>query len=321
MLVRSLSSSQSVFGRFASGRIAAALACAGFCAGLALSAHADVKAALPPGVGAFKQTTQKTFSPGTLEDHIDGQAESVKRYDFKQCDYAEYAPGGKGTQLITVDIYEMGSPLDSYGYYSYQLAPSASRVKFVKVAGLEAYQTPDSINFWKGPNYVVVTITAANSPANFQAALPGFAQAIAAKLPGAQTPPPVLGLLPPGRIPHSERFQRSDIFAQTFLKNGVVAAYPPAGPKAELFIAQYPSTDAARQAYGQYQAYLSRPLMLAAGAKPTAPAGMGDSAVSVKTKFGQVVTAVRGKTVAGVRNAVNEPGAESLVKAALARAK
>ena len=285
-------------------------------------AQADGKSALPPGVGEFKMTKPvQTFSPGTLENHIDGQAESVKKYDFKQCDYAEYAPGGKGSQLITVDIYTMGSPLDSYGYYSYQLYPSASRVKIIKVGSVGGYQTSDSVNFWKGPYYVVVTITAANSPPAYQAEAPKIAAAIAAKLPGAQPQPPMLSLLPPGRTPHSEHYQRADLFSQAFLKNGVVANYPTAGTQAELFVAQYPSADAAKQAYGQYQAYLTKPATAAAGAKAEMPKGLGDSAVAVKTKFGgQVVAAIKGKTIAAVRKAKDPVSAQSLVKAALAKA-
>ena len=156
---------------FAPARVTAVMALAGLgvlCA--SKPAQADAKAALPASVDTFKMTKPvQTFSPGTLEKHIDGQAESVMRYDFKQCDYAEYAPGGAGNQLITVDIYEMGSPLDSYGYYSYQLAPSAKKVKFIKFGAVEGYQTRDGINFWKGQYYVNVTITAANAPSE----LPG----------------------------------------------------------------------------------------------------------------------------------------------------
>lgn len=287
------------------------------------SAHADAKGALPASVDTFKMTKPvQVFTPGTLESHIDGQAESVKKYDFKQCDYAEYAPGGTGNQLITVDIYEMGSPLDSYGYYSYQLYPSAKNVKFVKIGGIEGYQTKDGINFWKGAYYVNVTITAANSPANYQAELPKIAAALIAKLSGGQPAAPMLALLPPGRTLHSEHFQRMDIFSQVFLKNGVIANYPSAGPKTELFVAQYPSVDAAKQAYTLYAAYLNKPSTAAMGAKPTAPTGLGDTAVAVRTKFGgQVVATIKGKYLVGVRNAVDPAGAQALVKAAIAKSK
>jgi len=132
----------------------------------------------------------------------------------------------------------------------------------------------------------------------------------------------MLALLPPGRVPHSEHYQRADIFSQSFLKSGVVAAYPTAGPQAELFVSEYPSADAAKQAYTLYAAYLSKPATAAMGAKAESPKGLGDSAISVKTKFGgQVVTAVKGKYLVGVRKATTPAAAETLVKAAVAKAK
>ena len=290
-------------------------------------ALADGKSALPPSVDTFKMTKPvQTFSPRTLEDHIDGQAESVKKYDFKQCDYAEYAPGGKGTQLLTVDVYTMGSPVDSYGYYSFQLGPSASTVKFLKFGNVEGYQTGDSVNFWKGPYYVVVTNTTASAPPAFAATMPKIAAAVAAKLTGAQTVPSaiqtLLNTLPPGRVPHSEMFQRTDIYAQTFLKNGVVARYPAAGPQAEAFIAQFPSADAAKQAYTQYQAFLTQPTRVAIGTKPTLLTGIGSGGVVVRSKVsGFYAAAQSGKYVMGVRKAKDAASAQAVIKAASAKAK
>lgn len=285
------------------------------------SAHADSRAALPASAAGFKMTKPvQVFNPGTLENHIDGQAESVKRYQFRQCDYAEYAPGGRGNQLITVDLYEMGSPLDAFGYYSFQLSPSARSVKYVPI-GAQGYQTRDSLNFWKGSNYVVLTITAANAPASFQAALPKIGQAIAAKLTGTAQKPAMLNLLPAGYTPHSEKYQRSDIAGQQFLVNGVTAAYPAAGAQSELFIASYPSPGGAKQAYQQYAAYLNKPMTLAMGAKPTPLKGVGESGLAVRTRFGgQVVTAVKGRYVIGIRKARDVGAAQRLVAAAAARA-
>src|SRR5579875_2917144 len=59
-------------------------------------AHADVRSAIPQAIAGFRLTRPvQIFTPNTLEDHIDGQAQSVKRYLFRQCYYAIYAPGGK----------------------------------------------------------------------------------------------------------------------------------------------------------------------------------------------------------------------------------
>jgi len=303
--------------------LALAVIIAGYC--LVVSPRpvaADSRAALPAAVPPFKMTKPaQVFSPATLENHIDGQAESVKHYEFKQCDYAEYAPNGQGTQLITVDIYEMGTPLDAYGYYSFQLSPSAKTVKYVKV-GAEGYQTKDGLNFWKGSYYVNITITASNPPPAFAAALPKFGQAIAAKLSGAAQAPAMLQLLPPGYPPHSEKYQRTDVAGQSFLKNAVSASYPTAGPQAELFISAYPTPTEAKQAYTQYQAYLNKPTTAAAGAKAAPIGGLGDSAIGVKTRFsGVVVAAIKGKDVIGIRKARDLTAAQNLVRAAVARAK
>lgn len=287
---------------------------------LSISALADGRGALPAAVAGFKMTKPvQVFNSSTLENHIDGQAESVKRYQFQQCDYAEYAPGGRGNQLITVDLYEMGSPLDAFGYYSFQLSPSARSVKYVPV-GAQGYQTRDSLSFWKGSSYVVVTITAANAPASFQSALPKIGQAIAGKLTGSSQKPAMLNLLPPGYTPHSEKYQRSDIAGQRFLVNGVTAAYPSAGTQSELFIASYPSPGGAKQAYQQYASYLNKPLTVAMGAKPAAIKGVGESAMSVRTRFGgQVVTAVKGRYVIGIRKARDAGAAQKLVSSAASR--
>jgi hypothetical protein len=64
------------------------------------SAGADTRAALPPMVGDYKLARPaQIYTPATLENHIDGEAESVKHYGFKECAYGEYAPKGQGNPL------------------------------------------------------------------------------------------------------------------------------------------------------------------------------------------------------------------------------
>jgi len=284
-----------------------------------IRARADAKSALPPAVGSFKTTKAGvvTYTPATLENHIDGEAEAVKRYNFQQCAYAEYAPGGVGNQLITVDIYQMGSPTDAYGYYTSQRNASAK----VLHIGAEGYQEPTALNFWKGPYYVKIAITASN-PAPFQSGMTNIANAVAAKLTGPTTIPAIANLLPPGYTPRTEQYRRSDIAAQSYIRNGMVARYPSAGPQAELFVAVYPSPAAAKDAFGKYQAYLSKPANLAVGAQPTPVKGLGESAVAAKTKFtGEVVAVLKGKYLIAVRKAKDVASAQTLVKAAITRAK
>jgi hypothetical protein len=293
-----------------------ALSAASLCA--SRSANADAKSALPPAVGDFKLThPPQTYSPATLENHIDGEAESVKHYDFKECAYGEYAPKGQGNQLITVDVYQMGDATNAYGYYSSQMSATAPLVKI----GAQGYQEPTALNFWKGPYYVKVTITASN-PAPFQPQMPKIAQAIAAKLSGATTTPEIMKLLPAGYTPRTEKYLPADIAEQSYIRHGASARYPKAGPQAELFVAVYPSPAAAKDAYNKYSKYLSDPTKMAVGAKAAALKGIGDSAIGVRSKYtGEVVAAVKGKYLAGVRKAKDQAGAQTLVKAALEHAK
>ncbi len=284
-------------------------------------ASADAKAALPAGSGVLKMVhsaaSPMVYNPGTLENHIDGEAQAVKQYGFKSCTYAEYAPNATGTQLLTVDIYEMNTPQDAFGYYSHQRSDSA---KISKI-GAEGYIEPTALNFWKGPYYVKLTITASN-PAAFQPEMPKLAQSIAAKLTGSTEQPAIMKLLPAGYKPLSNQYQRSDIAGQSYINNGVTAKYPAAGQQAELFIAIYPTPAAAKTAYMKYQTYLSAPATAAMGAKPAAVKGIGENAIGVKTKFsGEVLASLSGKYLIAIRKATSQAAAQTIVKAAVAHAK
>ena len=289
--------------------------------GAARHASADAKAALPPASGSLKMvhspTSPQLFNPGTLENHIDGEAQAVKQYGFKSCTYAEYSPTGGGTQLLTVDIYEMNTPQDAFGYYSHQRSPSA---KIVKV-GAEGYAEDTAFNFWKGPYYVKMAITASN-PVPFQPQMPKLAAAIAAKLTGSTEIPAIMKLLPSGYTPLSNQYQRSDIAGQSYINNGVTGKYPSAGRQAELFVAIYPSPAAARAAYAKYHTYLAAPTTAKVGEKSMEIKGLGESAVGVRSKFaGEIVAALSGKYLIGIRQATSPAAAQTLVKAAVARAK
>ncbi len=320
MPVRSVSQPR-LFPRPAARRIALAalLTLLGLSLAGARRADADARSALPPAAGNFKLTKPVvTYTPANLYNHIDGEAEAVLQYHFRQSAYGEYAPNGQGTQLITADVFQMGSPLDAYGYYTNQRNAGA---KFLKI-GAEGYQEPTALNFWKGPYYVRIAITASNSPPSFQQEMPRLAQAIAARLSGPTTTPAIVGLLPPGYTPRTEHYMRANIAAQSYIGNGIVARYPAAGQQADLFIAEFASPAAAQQAFGRYQAYLTKPTTLAVGAKPVAIPGLGQKALGVKTKFtGEVILAVKGKYLIGTNKARDAARAQSLVKAAAARAK
>ena len=84
----------------------------------------------------------------------------------------------------------------------------------------------------------------------------------------------------------------------------------------------FSSASAAKAAFAKYQAYVTSPNNLAVGAKPTMTKGLGESGLSVRTKFtGLIVAGEKGKFISIVRKAKDESKAVSLVKSALAKAR
>jgi hypothetical protein len=93
-----------------------------------------------------------------------------------------------------------------------------------------------------------------------------------------------------------------------------------------MFVAKFPGATAAQDAYSKYTADLAKPSNVAVGGKVTNLSGVGEKAVTVKSKFtGVVIAAVKGSTLIGIRyvsdNPKNQSAAIGLVKAAVARAK
>ncbi len=287
----------------------------------AAAAHADTKGSLPASIGNLKMTKAVSmYTANTLEALLDGEAEALRRYNVKECAHAEYGPNGQGNQLMTADVFQFGTADQAYGYYSSQRSPNS---KFLKLGG-EGYQEATALNFWKGAYYVRLAITATNK-APFQSEMPKLASAIAAKLTGSTAVPEVVKSLPPGYTPHTEQYRLADIAAQSYLRNGMVAKYPSAGQQAEMFVAKFPGASAAQDAYTKYTAYLTKPSNVAVGGKVTTLSGVGQKAISLKTKFtGVVIAAVKGSSLIGIRyvadSAKEQGAAVSLVKAAAAKA-
>ncbi len=274
---------------------------------------------LPPAVAGFRLTTApKTYGPSTLADHVDGAAQAVMRYHFKSCLYGIYAPGGRGSQVITADVYTMADTLDSFGYFSAQLSPGAAYVKHVSV-GAGGFMLNTNVTFWRGPYVVSVTIAASQPTANFHSAMFSIARAINSRLSGSSAEPSGLHMLPAGRVPYSEMFQRRDVGGERFLTNGFSARYAAAGEQATLFICTYPSNSAASAAYHNYLSSSSKPFSLAPGAHPQLIHGLGSSAFMVKTRFtGSVIAALKGKYVVGMFKTANALVAKRLVTSTIA---
>jgi hypothetical protein len=277
--------------------------------------RADAKDILPPPITKWTRVgTPRTYNPSNLYDLVDGEAQSILPYSFVLCAHAEYAPAGQPKPALTIDVYDLTDPLDAFGMFG------SDRLGGTPVPiGTEGVKLGNSaLNFWKG-RYVVRTSLVAVNPAN-QAAQLAFARATAARIQGASGFPPVLSELPPGYPKQSVTYERVNVAGQSYLKNGISARYPSLGQQAAFTIITLDSPAAAKAAFGRLQADATKPSSVAMGAKAETLKGVGDAGFAVKSRFqGEVVAAVKGRSIVYVRRARDAAAATAMVKSAIAR--
>ncbi len=259
--------------------------------------------------GWVRMGLPKVYNSRTLYNLIDGEADAVKQYTFLSATDARYVPHGRGSQSITVDIYDMENPLNAFGLFS-QDRLGAQPIN----VGVEACKTAGGtgISMWKG-RYLVRLAATAQTP-EFLHAMLLFAKKMAARLPGTIEPPTLLRTLPAGAKPGSQQYIRENVAGHSFVRNAVTARYPSAGLFASLFVAEYPSLSAARSAYLDYLAYERN------NGRIVPLKGIGQAGFFVLDRFAHdVVIAYKGRYLVGALRAGTQIAAEHLVKEAMAR--
>jgi len=75
---------------------------------------------LPDHIGSdLKLTlveTPQIWDPDTMYEHVNGEAELLKRYGARSLAYSAYE--NEGGAYLTVDILDMGAPVNAFGLYS-----------------------------------------------------------------------------------------------------------------------------------------------------------------------------------------------------------
>jgi hypothetical protein len=290
------------------------MSCALLLAASACSLAAGPQTVLPSGttVKGWKQMGGvKVFNNKTIFDLVDGEGDAILAYSFRGCAHGEYGPAKSAQPAITIDVYDMGDPLNAYGLFS-SSDRSSGKATALGSEGVKIGQS--GLNFWKGRYLVRTTLIGRGAafPSN-QTAQTAYAKATAAKITGPGGPPALLKALPGGRQPHSERYTRKNVSGQAFLNNAVGARYPSQGFGAELYISDCGSPAAAKASFDAYRSYEK------AGKGLVPVKGIGDAAFSVSDRFAKnVVVARKGKYVVWILRAKDVKGATMLVKKAVA---
>ena len=247
--------------------------------------------ALLPGPNAVPDWSlreqPRTYSAANLYQYIDGAADPFLSFGFRQAVVGDYAHSGEDEGWITVDIYDMGSPLHAFGIYHTERPPQVEGLPI----GTQGYSSQDMIAFWQGPYYVKVMFVSGEE----RFALRAFALATAGKLPARAQMPSELKRLPTlNRVAGSERYLKTSALGHKFLNEVVSADYRLDETIATLHIADLATADSAAKGVGKLGEFEAE-----TGEGLSDLPGVGEEAFAVRDPYyGEMVVARQGRFLA-----------------------
>lgn len=159
------------------------------------------------------------YGPESLFEYIDGAAEAFIGYDFVDAAVGQYKQDG-GAGALSIDIYDMGRPLNAFGIYASERYPES---RFLPI-GVQGYLEEGTLNFLAGKYYIKLMAYEAGDKT--EAALRACAAAILAKIGDPGGFPAALSAFPAeNRTANSEKFILKSFLGLEFLKNGLVVSY------------------------------------------------------------------------------------------------
>jgi hypothetical protein len=235
------------FGRLASA-IAAVVILAGFSTVPGESQErtpGPALAALVPRAEGWKQAEAlQSFFPDNLYEYIDGAAESYLSYDFKELLVIQLKKEA-GEATLTVEIYDMGKPVNAFGIFSAERYPENKAVPIGDLGYLEG----EALNFLAGRYYVKLLSFGLGEGTAL--ALTDYGQRIAAAIPEKGGLPPLLRVFPAeGLVARSEKSVKKNFLGYEFLHDGFLATYKIEGQEVDCFVAAADSEKEAEAALG-----------------------------------------------------------------------
>jgi hypothetical protein len=197
----------------------------------------DRLAGLLPGLTSseVKPASERKFYSTDLYEYIDGAADAFLGFNLVAMVHQDYKEQGAD---ITVDIYDMGAPLNAFGMYAAERSPN---YQFLPV-GAEGYAGDFMLNFYQGEFYVKLSAFSDNGGRGPD--LMPWAQAISSRIGSDKSTPAALSILPPGnRVARSEKFVNKAPLGHEFLAPAIEATYLIEGKSVLLLISK--ASDAA----------------------------------------------------------------------------
>lgn len=171
-----------------------------------------------PEVESWTQSGEiRVYNPETLWEYINGGAVAFVEYGMRTCTTADMVSDGIS---VTVDLYDMGSPLGAVGMFKSESAEDETDMTGATVGALSP---PYQARLVKGSTYAKVNVYEGELTESIGHQL---IQGLAASLPGEAAMPEEFSLLPEARkVAGSEMYQPGSILGLEELPDCIYADY------------------------------------------------------------------------------------------------
>jgi hypothetical protein len=253
----------------------------------------------------------KLYRADNLYTYINGEAEMFMPFGFQALDTALYVKTDNPGVGIAADVYEMGSPLDAFGIYSYYRDPEAEDAR----VGSEGFVDESQLMFYKDRYFVRLSASGRSNPD--KTFFIGCAEAIAEKISGDSSRPKEISILQvPGITPRTDRYAALSVMGYPFFKRGLTAEALIDGRLAKAFIIIAESEQAAGKSLDNYSTYLKEK-----GMKPeTEDAKEGRALLSQDPLYKGVMVRQSGHYLIGVAGLTDPRQAAPLIERVRSRA-
>ncbi len=178
------------------------------------------------------------FYLSDLYEYIDGGAEVFHGYGMRAMIHQEYRAGKTD---LTVDIYDMGDPLNAFGIYSAERSPD---YHFIRI-GAEGYVSDFVLNFLQGSYYV--KLSAFSEGDKPEAMLQAVAESISRKIGSGRSMPQAFAFPAHGLVERSEKYVVHAPLGHEFLAPAATALYRFDGKDTTVIVSLASSTAGAAE--------------------------------------------------------------------------
>ncbi|HUV37259.1 MAG TPA: DUF6599 family protein [Patescibacteria group bacterium] len=185
------------------------------------------------------------YGPDDLWEYIDGAAENFRAYEFVEVAVRDYL--GEAGRGLKVEIYRHASPLMAFGIYSQFRGPG---LRYLAI-GAEGFGDAYSLHFWKDSYYVKVAVF--EESGELAAAMERFAEAVAAKIPGAGSFPPEIACFPTaGLIEKSVTYVTEGVLGSGKFPPSFIAEYETGDKQGKMYLSPLEDDVGARRIFEWY---------------------------------------------------------------------